>query len=50
MITEELERRGVPVALHEFENEGHGFRRAETVSKALTEEYDFYRWALGLEN
>jgi dipeptidyl aminopeptidase/acylaminoacyl peptidase len=49
VIAEELERHGVPVALHEFENEGHGFRRAETVSKALREEYDFYRWALRLE-
>ena len=48
-ITDELERRGVPVVLHEFENEAHGFRRAETVSKALSEEYEFYRWALELE-
>lgn len=47
-VAEALERRGVPVALHEFENEGHGFRRAETVSKALSEEYNFYRWVLGL--
>src|SRR5436309_12369440 len=29
IIAENLERRGVPVELVEFEGEGHGFRRAE---------------------
>lgn len=42
LIAEELQKRGVPVTLFEFEGEGHGFRRAENVAKALYEEYGFY--------
>ncbi len=49
LIAAELERRGVPVKLFEFEGEGHGFRRAENVARALAEEYAFYVQAFGLD-
>jgi dipeptidyl aminopeptidase/acylaminoacyl peptidase len=42
-IAGELERGGVQVVYRLFEGEGHGFRRAETIACALTEELEFYR-------
>ncbi len=44
-----LRERGVPVAYREFANEGHGFRRAETIIEVLESEYAFYARVLGLE-
>jgi len=44
-----LRTRGVPVAYREFGNEGHGFRRAETIIEVLESEYAFYARILGLE-
>jgi dipeptidyl aminopeptidase/acylaminoacyl peptidase len=44
-----LEARGVPCAYLEFEGEAHGFRRAETIVRALSSEYAFYARVLGLE-
>ncbi len=44
-----LRERGVPVALREFADEGHGFRRAETIIKVLESEYAFFARVLGLE-
>lgn len=44
-----LTANGNPVALVEFEGEGHGFRRAETVIAAQEVEYAFYSAILGLE-
>jgi len=43
-----LRTRGVPVAYREFANEGHGFRRAETIIEVLESEYAFYARVLGL--
>lgn len=43
-----LEQRGVPVALLEFEGEGHGFRRAETIRQTFAAEYCFYARILAL--
>ncbi len=44
-----LRTRGVPVAYREFDNEGHGFRRAETIIEVLECEYAFYARVLGLK-
>jgi len=43
-----LQARGVPVAYHRFAGEGHGFRRAETLARALEAELALYRQAFGL--
>ena len=37
-----LEEKGIPVAYFAFEGEQHGFRKEETIRKALTEELAFY--------
>lgn len=37
-----LRNRGVPVEVHLFEGESHGFRQAETIRKALEAELAFY--------
>ena len=47
-MVEALKSRGVPVAYLEFEGEGHGFRRAETIVAALNSEYAFFARALGI--
>ncbi|MGI8747255.1 MAG: prolyl oligopeptidase family serine peptidase [Deinococcus sp.] len=39
--------RGLPTALVEFEGEGHGFRRAENIQRALEGELLFYGQAFG---
>jgi dipeptidyl aminopeptidase/acylaminoacyl peptidase len=43
-----LEARGVRVVYEAFAGEGHGFRRAETIRRALELELDFYRDVFGL--
>ncbi len=43
-----LRARGVPVAYLEFAGESHGFRRAETLRRALEAELDFHARVLGL--
>ncbi len=47
MIAEALRVKGVPVEYHEFAGEGHGFRRAETISACLERELGFYRMLMG---
>jgi len=42
-----LRRRKIPVALMVFDNEAHGFRRAENIERALEAEYLFYSRILG---
>ncbi|MFN8590009.1 MAG: S9 family peptidase [Thermomicrobiales bacterium] len=37
-----MNERGLPVAMVLFEGEGHGFRRAENIRRALEGELDFY--------
>lgn len=44
-----LESKGVPWAYLPFEGEGHGFRRAETIRRALEAEAYFYSQVLGFE-
>ena len=39
--------RGLPVALVVFAGEGHGFRRAENIRRALEGELDFYGQVFG---
>jgi dipeptidyl aminopeptidase/acylaminoacyl peptidase len=48
LIADGLRRRGVPVELHEFAGEAHGFRRAETVTAVLAAELDFFLRTLGI--
>jgi dipeptidyl aminopeptidase/acylaminoacyl peptidase len=43
-----LAARGVRVVYEAFAGEGHGFRRAETIRRALELELDFYRDVFGL--
>jgi dipeptidyl aminopeptidase/acylaminoacyl peptidase len=43
MIAEALRSTGVPVEYYEFQGEGHGFRRAETIEACLERELNFYR-------
>ena len=49
MIVEALRRKGIPVAYLPFEGEQHGFRRAETIKKALGGELYFYSRIFGFE-
>ncbi len=42
-----LDRKGLPVAHLEFEGEGHGFRRAENIIRALEAELYFYSRVFG---
>jgi dipeptidyl aminopeptidase/acylaminoacyl peptidase len=44
---EAMAARGLPVALVVFEGEGHGFRRAENIRRALEGELDFYGQVFG---
>ncbi len=41
-MAQAMRDRGIPHALHEFEGEGHGFRRAETMRRMLELELAFY--------
>ena len=44
---EAVRNKGLPVAYLPFENEGHGFRRAETIKRALEAELYFYAQVFG---
>jgi dipeptidyl aminopeptidase/acylaminoacyl peptidase len=48
VMAEALERRGVQHLLVAFPGEGHGFRRPESIRRALEAELSFYVAALGL--
>jgi dipeptidyl aminopeptidase/acylaminoacyl peptidase len=47
LMVETLRTKGVPVAYLPFEGEGHGFRRAENIKRALEAELYFYARVLG---
>ncbi|MDQ6805011.1 MAG: S9 family peptidase [Actinomycetota bacterium] len=47
MIVEALRTKGVPVAYLPFEGEQHGFRRAESIRRAMDAELSFYAQVLG---
>ena len=44
-----LRQSGVPFALVEFEDEGHGFRKADNVVRALEAELTFFAWCFDFE-
>jgi dipeptidyl aminopeptidase/acylaminoacyl peptidase len=44
-----LRAQGIPVAYLAFEGEGHGFRRKETLQRALEAELSFYAQVFGFE-
>ena len=44
-----LRAKGIPVAYLAFEGEQHGFRKAETIIRALEAELYFYARILGFE-
>ncbi|MET9517553.1 LpqB family beta-propeller domain-containing protein [Streptomyces sp. NPDC002994] len=46
---ERMAGRGIPHAYIAFEGEGHGFRRAETVARALEAELSLYAQAFGID-
>jgi dipeptidyl aminopeptidase/acylaminoacyl peptidase len=46
-LYEAMKARGLPVAMVIFEGEGHGFRRAENIRRALEGELDFYGQVFG---
>ena len=48
-ITKQLTQTKKPVALVEYTNEGHGFRRAETIQHMLEVELYFYQKVLKLK-
>jgi len=48
VMAEALERRGVQHVLVAVPGEGHGFRRPESIRRALEAELSFYVEALGL--
>ena len=47
MLVEALRRRGIAHEYIAFEGEGHGFRKAENIAKALEAELTFYSRVLG---
>lgn len=49
MMVEALRKRGSAYAYIAFEKEGHGFRRAETIRRALEAELYFYSRVFGFE-
>jgi dipeptidyl aminopeptidase/acylaminoacyl peptidase len=48
MIVEALRSRGVECEYHEYEGEGHGFRKADTIEHQLSRELAFYQRILRL--
>ncbi|MBI3661051.1 S9 family peptidase [Candidatus Acetothermia bacterium] len=48
MMVRALRAKGLPVAYLSFENEGHGFRRAETIKRARDAELYFYSKIFGV--
>jgi hypothetical protein len=48
VMAEALERRGIWHVFLMFSGEGHGFRRPESIRRALEAELSFYVEALGL--
>ncbi|HXN89511.1 MAG TPA: prolyl oligopeptidase family serine peptidase [Methylocella sp.] len=46
-MVEAMAARGLPVAYYSFAGEGHGFRKAETLRRALELELDFYGRVFG---
>ena len=47
VMVEALKSHGIPVAYITFEGEGHGFRKAESIKRALEAELYFYGRVFG---
>lgn len=43
-----LRAKGIPVTYLEFPEEGHGFRQAQSIQRALVAELDFYKTVFGI--
>lgn len=50
LIVRSIRERDGKVEYIVFEGEGHGFRKAENVKRALEEELKFYEDVFGLQN
>ncbi|MDW8338755.1 MAG: prolyl oligopeptidase family serine peptidase, partial [Thermoleophilia bacterium] len=50
LLVAALRAQGIPHAYLLFEGEGHGFRKAETIVRALEAELSFYLQVLGIEH
>jgi dipeptidyl aminopeptidase/acylaminoacyl peptidase len=50
MIVNALNFKGLPIAYVTFPTEGHGFRQAETIKRALTGEFYFYSRIFGFQS
>jgi dipeptidyl aminopeptidase/acylaminoacyl peptidase len=48
-MVEALRKKGLPVAYMPFEGEGHGFRQAANIKRALEAELYFYSRVFGFE-
>ena len=48
-MVEALREKGIPVAYVPFEGEGHGFRQAENIRRALEGELSFYGQVFGFD-
>ena len=48
-MADALRAKDLPVALVMFEGEGHGFRQAANIKKALEDELSFYGQVFGFE-
>lgn len=49
VMVDALRRKGLPHAYLLFEGEQHGFRKAETIERAIEAELSFYGQVLGFE-
>jgi len=47
MMADALHKNGIPFAHLEFENEQHGFRKAENIKKSIESELYFYSKVFG---
>lgn len=47
-VYEALQAKGLLTQMHEFEGEGHGFRKSQTIKQVLAEEERFFQQALQL--
>jgi dipeptidyl aminopeptidase/acylaminoacyl peptidase len=49
VIVEALKQRGIPYAYISFEGEGHGFRKAENIKRALEAHVSFLAQVFGFD-
>jgi len=49
LMVEAIKQKGIPVGYITFADEGHGFRQAENIKKAIDSEFAFYAQVFGFE-